>query len=78
MGTGIESQVTTGVCFPSGDESVELTPEVFETFESFLRLTIEDGVHGSHDSLVYWGIRGLYSTTAGNCNTWTSSPEDVD
>lgn len=29
-----------------------------------------DGVHGSLESLVHWGTRGLYAETMNDCNTW--------
>lgn len=36
-----------------------------------------DGVHGSRESLVYWGTRGLYAETLGDCNTWQVDSEHV-
>lgn len=60
------------------DTSYEMTPELFGSIEPYLRAVIEDGIHGSKDSLAYWGLRGLYSTSLGNCNTWTVSGDEVD
>lgn len=75
----LELQATCwGYAMIANDDSVTMNRRVFDTFEPYLRLTIEDGVHGSHESLAYWGIRGLYSTNLGNCNTWTANAEDVD
>lgn len=36
-----------------------------------------DGVHGSRESILYWGTRGLYAETLGDCNTWLAPPEMV-
>ena len=36
-----------------------------------------DGVHGSLESLHYWGTRGLYAQTLGDCNTWSVEPGRV-
>lgn len=60
------------------DTSVTIGQGSVDEFESFLRSVVEDGVHGSKESNAYWGIRGLYSRTLGNCNTWTVAPERVD
>lgn len=37
-----------------------------------------DDVHGSLESLHYWGTRGLYAKTLGDCNTWSVGPGRVD
>ena len=60
------------------DASYDVGPHLMEDYETYLRATIDDGIHGSPDSLAYWGLRGLYSADLGNCNTWTASPADVD
>lgn len=60
------------------DSSFTMTREVYDSFEPYLRAVIEDGIHGSRDSMASWGMRGLYSDTLGNCNTWTADPADVD
>ena len=60
------------------DRSFEMTREVYDSFEPYLRAVIEDGIHGSQDSVATWGMRGLYSATLANCNTWTAEPSDVD
>ena len=67
-----------GFAMIANDDSFTMTPEIYDTFEPFLRAVIEDGIHGSKDSVAYWGLRGLHSTDLGNCNTWTSPSEDVD
>ena len=37
----------------------------------------EDATHGTRASLRYWGTRGLYSETMGDCNTWVAAPAQV-
>lgn len=85
IGTGnegarrLELQATCmGYAMISQDRSFTMSEDTFNTFEPYLRSVIEDGIHGSRDSLAYWGLRGLYSTHLANCNTWTSPSEDVD
>ena len=67
-----------GYAMMAHDSSFEMNDSVYSSFEPYLRSVVEDGIHGSPDSLAYWGIRGLYSTHLANCNTWTSPSEDVD
>lgn len=62
----------------SHDPTVPMGRRQVAEFEEYLRATIEDGIHGSRDSIAYWGLRGLYSDDMGNCNTWTARPKDVD
>jgi len=85
VGTGnessrrIELQATCwGYATMAHDRSYPIDAALLEDFEVYLRATIEDGIHGSPDSLAYWGIRGLYSVDLGNCNTWTATAGDVD
>ena len=51
-----------GFAMIANDDSFTMTPEIYETFEPFLRAVIEDGIHGSKDSVAYWGLRGLHSS----------------
>ena len=60
------------------DDSVDLTREAFDAIEPYLRATVDDGVHGSPDSVAYWGLRGLYADDLGECNTWVVPSADVD
>lgn len=60
------------------DDSVDLIREVFDTIEPYLRATVDDGVHGSPDSVANWGLRGLYADDLGECNTWVVPSADVD
>lgn len=59
------------------DDSVELTDDLYEASERFLRSVVEDDVHGSKESVVTWGERGLYSEVMGDCNTWVADAESV-
>ncbi len=36
-----------------------------------------DGIHGSRESLLHWGTRGLYATTLEDCNTWAVDAGEV-
>lgn len=36
-----------------------------------------DDAHGTRESILYWGLRGLYAETMGDCNTWVAPPETV-
>ncbi|MDO5737072.1 MAG: neutral zinc metallopeptidase [Propionibacteriaceae bacterium] len=42
-----------------------------------LNESVLDDEHGDRDSLLYWGTRGLYAATVGDCNTWSVPPERV-
>ena len=75
----LELQATCfGYAMIAHDSSFTMTREVYDSFEPYLRAVIEDGIHGSKDSVATWGLRGLYSATLGNCNTWTATSSDVD
>lgn len=60
------------------DTSVTITDEVFESIEPYLLATIDDGVHGSPESVAQWGLRGLYAETLADCNTWVVPSGDVE
>ena len=60
------------------DDSVDLTREAFDAIEPYLRATVDDGVHGSPDSVAYWGLRGLYADDLGECNTWVVPAAEVE
>ncbi len=36
-----------------------------------------DSVHGTRESLTYWGTRGLYAATVADCNTWVVDADQV-
>lgn len=60
-----------------GDDSLEWNGETYQSLEPLLRNTFEDGIHGSQDSLAYWGLRGFHGSTLGECNTWVVNSEGV-
>lgn len=75
----LELQATcVGYAMIANDTSFEMNGRIYRSFEPYLRAVIEDGIHGSKDSVAYWGLRGLYSVDVGNCNTWTAESADVD
>ena len=51
---------------------------LYDTLEPKMRNVLEDGVHGSPDSLAYWGTRGFHGAVLGDCNTWVVGPELVE
>lgn len=67
----LEIQAT---CYSMGmlrkDRSHVLDQESFNHVERHLRSYLDDGIHGSEDSLAYWGMRGFYGDHAAECNTW--------
>lgn len=60
-----------------GDDSIEVDGEFYNTLEPHLRSILDDGQHGSQESLVYWGLRGFHGSTLGECNTWVVGSEGV-
>ncbi|WP_182765412.1 neutral zinc metallopeptidase [Tessaracoccus sp. MC1756] len=56
--------------FSFGQEQYESWMERLETMRA-------DGVHGSRESLLYWGTRGLYAATMNDCNTWAVPDDQV-
>lgn len=49
----------------------------YRSWEDRLASMREDRIHGNRASLIYWGMRGLYAATLGDCNTWVVEPERV-
>ena len=49
----------------------------FDSWRGRLDTMLIDTVHGNRASLIYWGTRGLYASTVGDCNTWVALAEDV-
>lgn len=52
------------------NRSVTFDDDALIGWQQRLDTMLVDGVHGSRESLVYWGTRGLYAETLGDCNTW--------
>lgn len=59
------------------DEAVEFDDEFWDEWHLSLQESIPDEEHGTLESLRYWGTRGLYAKTLGDCNTWSVAPERV-
>lgn len=59
------------------DRSFEFDERDYESWEERLDSMLIDGVHGSRESLRYWGTRGLYASTLGDCNTWVAADAQV-
>ncbi|AQP43947.1 neutral zinc metallopeptidase [Tessaracoccus flavus] len=59
------------------NESVGFDAADFASWTARLETMLVDGVHGSRDSLRYWGMRGLYAETMGDCNTWVVAAQAV-
>ncbi|TRY19894.1 hypothetical protein FOJ82_03165 [Tessaracoccus rhinocerotis] len=52
------------------NRSFEFGQEDYDSWQARLETMLVDGVHGSRESLRYWGTRGLYAETLNDCNTW--------
>ena len=68
-------------CYATGmirsDGSFALTEKNYQALRKVLQSFVDDGIHGSPDSLLYWGMRGFHSETIGECNTWVVGPEKI-
>lgn len=51
-------------------EAVDFDQESWDSWQERLETVIIDGIHGSRESIIHWGTRGLYSETLEDCNTW--------
>lgn len=51
-------------------ETVDFDQAAWDSWQERLQTMTIDGIHGSRESILYWGTRGLYATTLGECNTW--------
>lgn len=60
------------------DEAVEFDDDRWDGWITNLDESIPDEEHGTLESLRYWGTRGLYASTFGDCNTWSVAPERVN
>ncbi|MDO5737073.1 MAG: hypothetical protein Q4P15_11425 [Propionibacteriaceae bacterium] len=49
----------------------------WDSWQQRLETMVLDGVHGSRESIRYWGTRGLYAETMGDCNTWAVEASEV-
>lgn len=59
------------------NEDVAFDESDWDSWQQRLQTMTIDGVHGSRESILYWGTRGLYATTLEDCNTWAVTAEEV-
>jgi predicted metalloprotease len=68
-------------CYATGmirsDNSFALTEKNYQVLRKALQSFVDDGIHGSPESLLYWGMRGFHSESIGGCNTWVVGSEKV-
>lgn len=57
--------------------SVPFGADEYAGWAARLSMMLADEHHGTRDSMVYWGMRGLYAVTYGDCNTWVVGEEQV-
>ena len=60
------------------NEAVDFGVAEYEGWMQRLTTMLSDDIHGSQDSLLDWGARGLYATTYQACNTWVAAGSAVD
>lgn len=60
-----------------GNRSVAFDAADYQSWQERLDSMLVDSVHGSRESLRYWGTRGLYAAGTGDCNTWVAASRDV-
>ena len=63
--------------FTYHNRTFDFGPSDLESWKERLEMMLEDGVHGNRESLRYWGMRGLYAQTMGDCNTWVAPEGEV-
>ena len=54
----------------SRNDAVAFDQATYDGWVARLDRMREDATHGTRASLRYWGTRGLYAETMGDCNTW--------
>ena len=59
------------------NRSFDFDQQDYDSWLMRLDTMLVDGVHGSRESLRYWGVRGLYAVTLGDCNTWAVEAQYV-
>lgn len=59
------------------DASVPQTRALYDALDGSLRNRVDDGIHGSPDSLSYWGLRAFHGDLVGECNTWVVDSEGI-
>ena len=59
------------------NDAVTFDEAAYDGWTARLDRMREDASHGTRPSLRYWGTRGLYAETMGDCNTWVAAPAQV-
>lgn len=59
------------------NRTFEFGQQDYDSWQARLDTMLVDGVHGSRESLRYWGTRGLYAETLNDCNTWAVESDHV-
>ncbi|RMB58306.1 hypothetical protein EAX62_13990 [Tessaracoccus antarcticus] len=60
------------------NDAVGFDQSRWDDWQYSLHESVLDDEHGSRESLLYWGTRGLYADTVGDCNTWSVDPARVN
>lgn len=60
-----------------GNDAVTFDEAAYDGWVARLDRMREDATHGTQVSLRYWGTRGLYAETMGDCNTWVVGAAQV-
>lgn len=58
-------------------ENVRFSQPEFEGWIARVDAMVSSDVHGTRQSLEYWGMRGLWAEGFGDCNTWVADDELV-
>ena len=57
--------------------SIDFGEKEFTGWEDRVGAMVASDVHGSRESLDYWGMRGLWAASFGDCNTWLAPAHRV-
>lgn len=59
------------------NDAVSFSDIDYGSWQERLETMEADSFHGSRESLMWWGTRGLYAEVLGDCNTWLVPGADV-
>lgn len=59
------------------NDAVRFDAAAYDGWVSRLETMLADEAHGTTGSLREWGLRGLYASSYGDCNTWVADDEAV-
>lgn len=63
--------------FTVHDDAVTFDHGAYVGWRDRLDSMLADDIHGTRASLTRWGMRGLYATNYGQCNTWLVDEQEV-